>query len=76
MLNLLTKICNAWKNFIIGTGLDSHSGAPPELSSVRKQRFPGLKGILDSSSELNSVYAQANSFFSPPGRFDFVFLAW
>ena len=44
MLNWLTKICNAWKKFTIGTGLDSDNGPPPELSSARKRHVPGLKG--------------------------------
>lgn len=44
-VNWLTKFFNAWKNFIIRTGLDSNSGVPPELSTAKKHRLPGLKGI-------------------------------
>lgn len=43
------------KNVIIRTGVDSNIAPPPELSSMRKQRFPGLKGT-HFLSEVSYVY--------------------
>lgn len=36
--------------FTVAGSVDSNSIAPPELSSIRKQRFPGLKGETNRES--------------------------